>query len=142
MRMTLSDYLADQSLTDAEFASRVGVSQSTINRAKRGLLDLRVEVALAIETATGGAVDAATLSSDVRKVREAGGLMPHAADICTADAALSGGKVAEFAPLLSETPQGADVLTATSLAGAEADPSVPAAFSGEGAGGVIHGGAA
>ena len=67
--MTLATYLSDRKMTDAEFADIIGVSQSTINRAKRGLLDLRVEVALKIEAETGGAVSAASLSTDVAKAR-------------------------------------------------------------------------
>ena len=67
--MTLATYLSERGLTDAAFAERIGVAHTTINRAKRGLLDLRVEVALKIEAETGGAVSAASLSTDVAKAR-------------------------------------------------------------------------
>jgi transcriptional regulator with XRE-family HTH domain len=120
--MTLSDYLDAQGLTDAEFAARVGLrSHSTINRLKRGVAETSVHLALQIEAATGGAVDASTLSSDVRKVREAGGLMPHAEDICTPATPLSGGMAGDLAPLPQAPPQGAP-----QLAGAEPS-SAPAA---------------
>lgn len=134
--MTLSDYLDAHKLTDAEFAAMVGLkAHSTINRIKRGVAEASVEVALAIETATGGAVDAATLSSDVRKVRDAGPVICHTPDFCTATRPLSGGSGGDVAPLSEAHPP------ATQLAGAGADPSAPAASS-RGGHAANHGGLA
>lgn len=67
--MILDTYMRDKGLTDAGLARQAGVNQSTINRARRGLIDLTVDTALTIERVTQGQVDAATLSSDVRKAR-------------------------------------------------------------------------
>jgi len=100
--MTLSDYLSNRRETDAAFAARVGLkSHTTINRLKRGLTEASVELALAIELETGGAVDAADLSADVRKVRLAtAGVDPvHAAEDATAPAAVSCGNAGDLAPL-------------------------------------------
>ena len=105
MRMTLADYLSTMGETDAVFAARVGLkSHTTINRLKRGLIEASVEVALAIEAETGGAVPADTLCTDVRRVREADGAADPASDAPAsmppssgAEAALSCGKAGGFA---------------------------------------------
>ncbi|WP_375272075.1 helix-turn-helix domain-containing protein [Sphingomonas sp.] len=53
--MTLDSYLASQALTEASFAAKVGVDQSTINRVRRGHRP-SPKLMGAIATATDGAV--------------------------------------------------------------------------------------
>jgi DNA-binding transcriptional regulator YdaS (Cro superfamily) len=109
MGMDLATYLAEQGFTDAAFAARVGVTHSTINRARRGLLDLRVEVALKIEAESAGRVSAATLSSDVAKARAActGIRFSFAATDSAAGPAPSCGKAGNLAPLPAVAGEGA-----------------------------------
>jgi len=57
--MKLDQYLADRKLTDAAFAALVGMSQSQVNRLRRGLSQPSWDTAALIEHTTGGKVSAA-----------------------------------------------------------------------------------
>lgn len=56
--MRLSEYLANQKISDSEFARRVGVSHSLVHRWKSGEKRPSMETASRIRDATGGAVTA------------------------------------------------------------------------------------
>jgi len=58
---TLRQHLKESGETQAQFASRVGLSQSYINEISRGMKTPRLPVALKIVAATGGAVDLSSL---------------------------------------------------------------------------------
>jgi transcriptional regulator with XRE-family HTH domain len=55
--MTLDDYLKTQNVTEAQFADRIGVHQSTVNRLRTGSIPSR-EVMAKIADATNGCVRA------------------------------------------------------------------------------------
>lgn len=68
--MDLKSYLAAKSERQSAFAERVGTTEATISRIiKDDNFSPGVELALKIEQATDGAVDAATLNKDVARVR-------------------------------------------------------------------------
>lgn len=56
--MKLDKYLSAKKLTDAAFASLVGMSQSQVNRLRRGLSQPSWDTVATIERATGGKVSA------------------------------------------------------------------------------------
>lgn len=56
--MTLKEYLANSTMTDAEFGALVGVSQSQVSRIKNDASKPSLEVAVAIEKVTNGEVPA------------------------------------------------------------------------------------
>lgn len=56
--MNLGRYLSDNNLTDAAFAGLVGMSQSQINRLRRGLSQPSWETVALIERVTNGEVSA------------------------------------------------------------------------------------
>lgn len=68
--MTLSDYLSSNNLTQAEFASRVGVKQAAITRYSKGDRFPRQEHVDAIEKETGGQVTANDHARAWREARE------------------------------------------------------------------------
>lgn len=55
--MKLSDYLSANSLTEAQFAAQIGVTQSTVNRLKGGQIPGK-ELMVSIYKVTGGKVRA------------------------------------------------------------------------------------
>ena len=57
MRMTLDRYLSEHAITEAEFAAKIGVTQSTVNRLRKGQVPGK-ELMLAIVEETGGVVRA------------------------------------------------------------------------------------
>jgi DNA-binding transcriptional regulator YdaS (Cro superfamily) len=71
--MTLNEYLTEIKLGDADFGRLVGLSQSAINRLRRGESWPPAETARKILVATGGKVTANDFmrSTDDPKVREA-----------------------------------------------------------------------
>ena len=78
----LGAYMRRHALSDAAFARLVDLAASTtINRLRRGLTEASVDLALQIERVTGGEVSAASLCTDVAKVRDA----CRAAPICQDD---------------------------------------------------------
>ena len=56
MLTPLADYLKRHSLTDAEFASRIGKDRSLVNRIKRGEVRPTLDVAAQIESETAGEI--------------------------------------------------------------------------------------
>lgn len=56
--MKLDQYLSTKKMTDAAFAALVGMSQSQVNRLRRGLSQPSWDTAATIEHATGGKVSA------------------------------------------------------------------------------------
>ena len=54
--MTLKEYLAQTKLKERELAARAGVTQSTINKLKRGALNPTLAILNRIYKATGGKV--------------------------------------------------------------------------------------
>ena len=56
--MTLTDYLAEHDLSDADFALRIGVNRSTISRLRRTNQRPSFETMNAIAAATDGVVTA------------------------------------------------------------------------------------
>lgn len=54
--MTLDDYLTDTGQTEAAFAARIGASQQTVNRLRRGLRSPSVAMQGRIHRASKGAV--------------------------------------------------------------------------------------
>tara|TARA_R110002074_G_scaffold262994_2_gene435146 strand:- start:23050 stop:23271 length:222 start_codon:yes stop_codon:yes gene_type:complete len=56
--MQLSTYLSEQAMSDADFATLVGVDRSSIHRMRNGKQMPSVEVMRAIAEKTGGAVTA------------------------------------------------------------------------------------
>jgi DNA-binding XRE family transcriptional regulator len=61
--MKLSDYIAAQGLTDAEFGKLVNLSSQSINRIKHGRQTPSLRVAMAICDVTGGTVTASDLQA-------------------------------------------------------------------------------
>lgn len=57
--MKLETFISDNGMTDAEFGVLVGLSQSQVNRLKRGKSRPSWDALIAIEKATGGKVKAA-----------------------------------------------------------------------------------
>lgn len=55
--MTLDSYLRENAMTEADFASLIGVQQSTVNRLRRGSVPTK-DVMAKIVTATDGKVRA------------------------------------------------------------------------------------
>ncbi|WP_092886859.1 helix-turn-helix transcriptional regulator [Roseicitreum antarcticum] len=53
---TLSAYLSREGIRQGDFAKRVGLTQATVSRLARNAMRPRLETALTIERATGGAV--------------------------------------------------------------------------------------
>lgn len=56
--MTLNSYLLDHSITEAAFAARVGVDQSTVHRWRKGQMPEGPSTMRAIARETGGKVTA------------------------------------------------------------------------------------
>ena len=54
--MTLSDYMAETKITEAELGRRTGISQSTINRIRNGVGNHTVSVLRRVAAATDGMV--------------------------------------------------------------------------------------
>ena len=54
--MKLADYLTAEKLSEAEFASRVGITRETVNKLKNGQIWLSAETAERIFNATDGMV--------------------------------------------------------------------------------------
>ena len=52
----LAQYLKDERVTQETFARRIGRTQSIVSKLASGTITPTLETALAIETATGGAV--------------------------------------------------------------------------------------
>lgn len=67
--MKLSAWLLDHRLTDAAFASRVGASQTTINRVRRGVQMPEIGLIDRIEAFTEGAVTAMDLVAACREAK-------------------------------------------------------------------------
>jgi len=65
--MTLTDYLAEQKMSHAAFAERIGVSQAAVTRYARGARFPHRAILAKIRDATGGAVTV----SDFFEAREA-----------------------------------------------------------------------
>lgn len=79
--MTLASYLKIHGLTQAEFAERIGVRQSTISKLCSGAISVRMQTAAIIERATNGQVP---MSSWVQS-RETGAVAPTTAPVPTPD---------------------------------------------------------
>lgn len=58
---TLSEYLKENDITQSAFAQRVGVSRSYMSEIVSGIRTPRLQLALQIQTASGGQVDIASL---------------------------------------------------------------------------------
>lgn len=54
--MTLKDWIEKRGITQSDFARRVGVQQSTVNKIIHGHRKPSMRVAYAIEVATNGAI--------------------------------------------------------------------------------------
>ena len=63
-------------LTGEQFGEKVGLSKGKVSELERGIFVPGVRVAVAIEQLSGGEIDAADLSEDVRLARSA----PQAAE--------------------------------------------------------------
>lgn len=68
--MMLSDYLTTNKLTLAEFATRAGVSASTVFRIRDGVVLPSLRTIQRIERATGGSVTRIDLIASVRPLEE------------------------------------------------------------------------
>ncbi len=62
----LQTYLTSHGLRQADFAAAVGATQATISRLANGSMRPSLELAVAIERATAGAVTAASWVPDMR----------------------------------------------------------------------------
>lgn len=76
--MDLATWLSEHDLTDAAFAGRVGVSQTTISRVRRGVQMPEARLIDRIEAVTDGKVTAADLFASVRAAKRAGDERQHA----------------------------------------------------------------
>lgn len=54
--MTLDEWLTQNGISETKFASRIGRTQATVNRIRRGIKAPSASVARAIRRETGGAV--------------------------------------------------------------------------------------
>ena len=68
--MTLLEHLKETGETVAQFAQRVGRHEGTIKKIAYGQRSASVELALEIERATGGSVNAVSLNQSVGIVRD------------------------------------------------------------------------
>ena len=57
-RMTLSEYLSEAGLTDAQFAEKLGVNRSTVTRIRNGTHPPSMRTVIRIAEATDGKVTA------------------------------------------------------------------------------------
>lgn len=74
--MTLEEYMKLEGLTETAIADRVGVSQPHIGRIRKRQRRPSPELALKIESLTGGKVSAASLNPDVALIERARGIAP------------------------------------------------------------------
>lgn len=58
--MTLSEYLAENGISQAAFANEIKVKQATVSRLARNMMRPSLELAVSIERTTRGAVAAAS----------------------------------------------------------------------------------
>lgn len=70
--MRLNQYLSNRKLTDAAFAALVGMSQSQVNRLRRGLSQPSWDTVAAIEKATAGKVSASDFVPDLSSPKREG----------------------------------------------------------------------
>lgn len=61
---SLETYLTEQSIKQADFAEQLKVSQATVSRLAKGTMRPSLDLAFAIERATGGAVPVASWNPD------------------------------------------------------------------------------
>jgi hypothetical protein len=66
----LDTYLVEKGLSDRAFGERIGESEITVNRLRRGLQWLRRDVALKIRKATKGRITAASFDDPARIRRQ------------------------------------------------------------------------
>lgn len=69
--MNLATWLSEHRLTDAAFGAKVGASQTTINRVRRGVQLPDLSLMDRIEECTAGAVTAGDLVATCREARRA-----------------------------------------------------------------------
>lgn len=63
--VNLDTYLTDRSIRQADFAEQLGISQATVSRLAKRSMRPSLELAFAIEKATGGAVSVASWNPDL-----------------------------------------------------------------------------
>ena len=78
--MTLKEYLAKLTITDAEFGAKIGVSQSQVSRIKHGKTAPSLAVIVAIEKATNGKVGAKDIFAAVKTNGESKAPVTEAAE--------------------------------------------------------------
>jgi transcriptional regulator with XRE-family HTH domain len=69
--MDLTQYLKAENLTQAQFAERINVRQSTVSKLCSGVTRPSLDMALVIESATGGLVPVAAWSDRATAARGA-----------------------------------------------------------------------
>lgn len=77
--MRLTDYLAQQNVTPAEFARRIGTTRQAIGRYMRGERMPEVNILRAIKAESGGVVTADDFVDDVTNATPAVERHPHEA---------------------------------------------------------------